>query len=209
MQELKFHLSLATLIPEFIYQFLSTELVEQNTFTCLELEDVRNSIVKSQLVNLNNINKFLMINEEDFKLQNNKNTIENIDEELKEIDNEYYHKYSAGELKYIFDEIINNIDIIYNAFKKETGINLLLTIGFKFKDGPETNMVIEFLNIEEKNEYFEDMFFLPIDNCFVSDNIIARIYFYYDKNEIKKYEYFLNQIFDIINLKFNKNNSLN
>ena len=202
MPNLNFRLLYATLIPGFIYQFLSNEFIDQNIFTCFELEDVRNSILKLHNDRLKSIKKFLIIDKEAVDKQNKiKDIMNNLDDELAEIDNEYYHRYTPGELKYIFDEIVNNIDVIYDAFKRETGINLSLIIGFKFKDGLESNMIIEFLNIEETPSYLEDVFFLPMENYFVSDNIIARIYFNYNKEKINQYEHFFNEIFKIINLK--------
>lgn len=202
MPNLNFRLSLATLIPDFIYQFLSNEFIDHNVFTCFELEDIRNSILKLKNDDLKNINKFLMINNEACDKQNiTKNIMETLDDELNEIDNEYYHRYTPGELKYIFGEIISNIDIIYESFKKETGTNLILTIWFKFKDNLESNMILEFLNRNDTPAYLGDVFFLPIDNCFVSDDIIAKIYFYNEKEKQIRYEYFFNEIFKIINLK--------
>lgn len=207
MPNLNFRLSFATLIPDFIYQFLSNEFIDHNIFTCFELEDIRNSILKLQHDDLKNINKFLMIDNEEIGKQNiTENTMDTLDDILDEIDNEYYHRYTPGELRYIFGEIISNIDIIYESFKKETGTNLILTIGFKFKDSLESNMILEFLNINETPTYLEDVFFLPIENYFVSDDIIARIYFHNEKEKQIKYEYFFNEIFKIINLERIENN---
>lgn len=209
MPNLSFRLSLATLIPDFIYQFLSNEFIDNNIFTCFELEDVRNSVLNLKYKELENIEKFLMIEK---KGDNKKNTsqeiLDKLDAEFNEIDNEYYHRYTPGELKYIFGEILNNIDIIYDAYKKEFETNMILTINFKFKDGLESNMIIEFLNINETPDYLDDVFFLPMDNYFVSDNIIVRVYFYNDKKKQNKYEYFFDKIFKIISLNSSKNNDL-
>jgi|DewCreStandDraft_4_1066084.scaffolds.fasta_scaffold00712_17 hypothetical protein len=208
MPNLNFHLSLATLIPDFIYQFLSNDLIDQNIFTCFELEDVRDAVSKLKIEELKNINKFLMIENTSLENEQNEDFMEKLDNSLMEIDNEYYHRYTPGELRFIFEEIINNIDIIYDAFKNETGLNLTLNIGFKFKDNLEANMIIEFMNKYETFEHLENAFILPIENYFVSDNIIARVYFSYIQENFSKYENIFNQIFDIINLKHNKNDSL-
>ncbi len=211
MPDLNFRLSLATLIPDFIYQFLSNDKIDNEIFTCFELEDIRNSISNIPVSDLININKFLMIDNNEKNDENSsENIMNNLDYELEEIDDEYYHRYTPGELKYIFEEIIKNIEIIYDAHKKAIQTNLILTIGFKFKNGLESNMAVEFLNINDTPEQLEDVFFLPMENYFISDDIIARVYFNIDKNKYILYESIFNEIFDIINLKQNENkNTLN
>jgi hypothetical protein len=207
MSDLNFKLRFATLIPDFIYQFLSNELIDNDVFTCFELEDVRNTILNVEMDDLKNIKKILMITGDDDKTTNqntDENIMENLDYELNEVNNEYFHRYTIEELKYIFKEIIFNIDTVYHEFKKWTGTNLILTIGFKFKNGLETNMVVEFLESKDNKEYIGNVFFLPMENYFVSDNIIARLYFYIDDKKFPSYEKQFKKIVDCLNLKETK-----
>jgi len=204
MSYLNFKLRLATLIPDFIYQFLSNEQINDDVFTCFELEDVRIAISNVEINDVKNIKKFLMINDGNNKITNpniTENIMENLEYELEEVDNEYYHRYTPEELKYIFNEIIYNIDIIYDEFKKLTQTNLTLTIGFKFKNGLESNMVVEFFDNNDAEYHIDDGFFLPMENCFVSDNIITRLYFYVDKKNFSLYEELFKGIIDCMNLK--------
>ncbi len=200
MRELNFKLPFSTLIPDFIYQFLSTEYIERNFSTCFELEDLREVIIHNDMKGIDEIKNFLMIEEQNIegkiKLEADEH---NLDYELAEIDDEYYHRYTPEELRFIFAEIINNIDELYDAFFNFFGMNMTFTIGFKTKENIEMNMVIEFLSTDKEPEFIKEAFYIGINNKKVSDNIIAFLYFVGDDNE--ECQKFLNNIINSIEFK--------
>lgn len=200
MREINYKLPFATLIPDFIYQFLSTEYIEKNSFTCFELEDLREAIINSDIQGLDEIKKFLMIEEQNIpgKIKLDDDEMQ-LDYDLAEVDDEYYHRYTAGELKFIFDEIIKNIDELYDLFYKFYDINMAFTIGFKTKENIEMNMVIDFLSTAQEPGFIKDAFYITIENNKVSDNIIVFLYFTGDNNE--KDEKILKNILNSIEFK--------
>jgi hypothetical protein len=124
-----------------------------------------------------------------------------LDVELAEVDDENFHLYTPGELKFIFGEIIDNIDGIYGYYKAHADINLSLTVGFKLKNGLETNLVIEFLSLAETPEYIEDVCLIPMKNYMVSDDITARAYLVYEKDKETQYFSEFSEIVKMLQMK--------
>jgi len=212
MPNLDFKLSFASLIPDFIYQFLSTEYMDSSNLTCMELEDVREAISSDSSEELKSIRNFLAadkkIENSELEIKNNseeENKLEKmadkLDEELAEVDDEMYHRYTPGELRFIFEKIIENIDVVYEKFKAHTSLNMGLAIGFKTKKGLESNMVVEFLHIDDRPEFLEDVFLVPMGNYMVSDKIIARIYFRVDPEKTVEYAGEFDEAIRMIELK--------
>ena len=214
MPNLNIRLQFASLIPDFIYQFLSNDFIDSDNLTCLELEDVREAIASDRSAELEPVRKFLAVEEgaeikrEELRIKNEEEKYEKLEEmadrldaELEEVDDEYYHRYTPGELKFVFEKIHENVDKIYGLFKADTGTNMCLAIGFKTKGGLESNMVIEFLHMDEKPEYMEDVFFLPMDNYLMSDDIISRVYFYYEKEKEQEYKKVFDDVVKLLQLK--------
>ncbi|HRQ43892.1 MAG TPA: hypothetical protein PLB12_06015 [Candidatus Goldiibacteriota bacterium] len=225
MDKLKIELPFATLLPDFIYQFLSAEQVDKAIFTCLELEDVRDALVDASEPELKEIKDFLNIIEESTQAETEggeeteqegeegiiiskesglENMMEEVDAELEEIDDENYHRYTPGELKYIFEKIIYNINLVYDYCLKLTGVPLTLSIGFRFVDDDEfreTNLVVDFLHTREKPEPAEGAFFVPMKNYLVSDDVMARAYFFYEPEYKRFYAKKFDEIVKLITLK--------
>ncbi len=202
MQQLNFILPFATFIPEFIYQFLSTEYIDKNGITCFELEDLRELIINNETRGLDEIKKFLMIDSEEPEGEF-KDSEAQLDFELLEVDDEYYHKYTPGELKFIFDEIIKNIDELYDKFYNYFGLNMSYTIGFKTIKNTEMNMVIEFLSTKQEPGFINEAFYINIENNKVSDDIISFVYFTGENKELD--EKILKNIINLIEFREEKN----
>src|ERR1035437_8001785 len=122
MRKFNFELSLASLIPEFINQFLLNASIDQNSITCLELEDLGDALKGARDPGLKDIKKFLSLdNESHLSGEENdcedgcehehahkdplvpksvEETMEEVDADLEEVDNEYYHRYTPAELRY-------------------------------------------------------------------------------------------------------------
>jgi hypothetical protein len=213
MPKLNFELAFATLLPEFIYQFLSGAGVVKDSITCLEFEDMREAIKPARGPECDGMKRFLALSEDaeeaepgqpveeltpEEKLEK---MSEELDTELAEVDDELYHKYTPGELKYIFGEIVDNVDNVYGLFKEYTGVNMAYTIGFKLKNGLESNLVIEFLHLGDSPEYLEDVFFVPMKNYLVSDDIMVRIYLVYEKQKEAEYAAEFGEISKLLQLK--------
>ncbi len=202
MQELNFKLPFATIIPEFIQQFLSTEYIDQSSITCFELEDLREVILNTGMQGLDEIKKFLMIESEEAK----EDLIDGetqLDYELLEVEDEYYHKYTPDELKFIFNKIIENIDELYDKFYEFFGLNMTYTIGFKTKENTEMNMVIEFLSTEQEPGFIKEAFYVNIENNKVSDEIVCFTYFIGENKELN--EKILKNIINLIEFREDKN----
>ncbi|MBN2754073.1 MAG: hypothetical protein JXR81_04320 [Candidatus Goldbacteria bacterium] len=225
MDKIKVELPFATLLPDFIYQFLSAEQVDKAIFTCLELEDVRDALIDASEPELKEIKDFLSIVEDSMQEESEdeekeeaeggegiiiskesglENMMEEVDAEFEEIDDENYHKYTPGELKYIFEKIIYNIDLVYNYCLKLTGVPLTLSIGFRLVDDDEfreASLVVDFLHMEEKPDSAEEAFFVPMKNHLVSDDIMARAYLFYEPEYKRFYKKQFDEIADLITLK--------
>jgi hypothetical protein len=229
MQKINVTLPFATLLPEFIYQFLSADQVDQGSFTCVELEDLRLALINANEPELLEIRQFLHIvegnvpeegeetedesgeetdipdkDEEVDELEKLEGMLEQADEEMEEIDDEYYHRYTAAELRFICEKIIFNIDLVYDYFLRETGLPLTLGVGFavKGKDRPhEANLVIDFMHLDDKPEPVEDVYFVPMKNYLVSDDIVARAYINFDPEYRKVYEKAFVEIAETLVLK--------
>ena len=199
---LKFNLEIAfaTLIPDFIYQFMSSAQVKRDSLTCLELEDLGGSIKGAKEKEFAGMKQFLAMEGQvngDGRNESKKDALataedleqmsDRLDAELEEVDDDMYHRYTPGELKYIFGEIIDNIDRTYALFKEYTGINMAFSIGFTFMNGLESSLVIEFLQINDAPGPLEDVLLVPMRNYTVSDDILARAYFLYEKGKQTEY----------------------
>lgn len=210
MPKLNFELTFATLIPEFVYQFLSSAQVDKNSITCLDLEDLRDAVKGSTSAELEGIRQFLSAHEVECEVEDEEtmtadekleNMSDKLDVELELVDDEMYHKYTPGELKYIFGEIIDNIDEVYSLYKNHAGINLALSVGFKLKNGLETGLVIEFLSMAETPEFLENVFFIPMANYMASDGILSRMYLVYEKEKEGQYAPEFSEISAVLSLK--------
>jgi hypothetical protein len=210
MPKLKSEMAFATLIPEFILQFLSSAQVDKDSITCLDFEDLRDAVKTGTDRGLDGIRRFLSAEHEDLKEfieddlsrdEKLEKMSDELDEELKEVDDELYHRYTPGELKYMFGEIIDNIEMVYGMYKAHADTNLGLSVGFKLKNGLESGLVVEFLSISESPEYLEDVYFVPMKNYFVSDEIVARVYLVYEKEKEDEYEAEFSAIASILQMK--------
>jgi hypothetical protein len=229
MRLLNLKLAFASLIPDFIYQFLSTEYTSKEGLTCLELEDVKLIAQKRpDDAEMESIRKFLESGTVDNSEENSSNPedpdidiagldkrqatigkmLNDLDPELEAVDDELYHVYTPGELRFIFEKITDQIDKIYFLNKKETESNLTLTITFKVKAGEQgwndASLVIEFFDVLDYMPPVEDAFVLPIEKPNVSDSVVARVYIYYDTDETAVYEAAFGKIINIMNLKGNE-----
>jgi hypothetical protein len=152
MPKLNFELSFATLIPEFLHQFLSAAQVDRESITCLDFEDLRDAVKNTKESGLEGIRRFLAIEDEGEVEVEEKEVItpdtglekmsDELDAELQEVDNDLFHKYTPGEIKYMFGEIVDNIDLLYRLYKAHAGMNLTLSAGFKLKSGLESGIGI-------------------------------------------------------------------
>ncbi len=215
MPRLDFELSFATLIPDFIYQFLSNEYINALSATCMGLEDVRDVVADDTSEELEPARKFLAAGqkekgdnsgqEEEIMPEGGMDDLENmpdkLDAELAEVDNEYYHLYTPGELRFIFEKIIENIDVIFPRFREKTGINMALPVGFKTQKGLEANLVVEFLDIGERPERLENVYLVSMADYMVSDRKLARVYFRVDNEKFKEYEKVFGEAVKLIKLK--------
>jgi hypothetical protein len=211
MPKLNVELSFATLIPEFLHQFLSAAQVVRESITCLDFEDLRDAVKNTKEPELEGIRQFLAVENEGKDEEKGKGEIipdtglekmsDELDAELEAIDDELYHRYTPGEIKYMLGEVIDNIELLYGLYKAHADLNLSLSVGFKLKSGLESGIVIEFLSINESPEFLEDVFFIPMKNYFVSDDIIARMYIVYEKEKQGKYSAEFAEIAAMLQLK--------
>jgi hypothetical protein len=224
MKKINFEIQLATLLPEFIYQFMLNGHINQDSINCIELEDLRDSIKNVHDHDLDDIRKFLFVEnkteDEEEGHHHEAGDVHNdtadatgglksidasmgaVDEELEEIGSEYFHRYTPVELKYIFDKIIDAIDKIYKYYLDHTELNLILTIGFKFDNELESNLVVEFFQTGFKPETLDDeVYYVPCRNAMVSDDIAVRAYFNTDPDESELYEESFKKVTDLMNVK--------
>lgn len=221
MKKFNFELQMAALIPEFINQFFLNVNIDQNSLTCIELEDLGDALKNAKDDELKDIKKFLsldnILHPEEDEVENKnpepaidtdplfpksvEETLDEVDAQLEEVDSEYYHRYTPTELKYIFDKVIDNIDKIYDYYLDYASVNLTMTVNFKMKGTLESNLVVEFLGHGMKPDNIEDSFYLPINNALVSDEVAVRIYFYYDTEKTAEYEKAFKEITDVMNVK--------
>lgn len=199
MQEINFKLPFATLIPDFIYQFLSTEYVKKDSIFCFELEDLKEVIIFNKIEGLEEIKEFLSIKPEDYEKYSDFNESE-LDAELEEIDSEYYHKYSPGEIRFIFEKIIEDIDELYGPFKNYWELEMSFNIMF-ILENIQINMVVEFLSTNQEPEFIKNAIYLPIKKPLISDNIMARLYFTFEQNNFEKVNDIFNKIISILELR--------
>ncbi len=241
MHKIKFQLEFATLLPAFIEQFLMTDYVDNKSFTSMELEDLRDVLKKIDDPALSSIKEFLAIEpvkeqekepeEEEEKEEHDHETdgedeeenmynldgtkkglLDDVEEELDEVDDFNFNRYTAEELKYIFSQVIENIDELSGIYRKKSGLDLAITIGFQLNTNKmskkrekrknyEASMVVEFVKIKDKFEPAEDSFLLPIKKPNVSDSIKSNVYFIYNKKYEKKYMEFFDKIAEVMNMK--------
>ncbi|MFP4465937.1 MAG: hypothetical protein ACLFP1_02695 [Candidatus Goldiibacteriota bacterium] len=221
MQKIDIKLKFAALIPEFISQFLSTEYIDKDSFNCMALEDVREAVSGAADPGFDEMKRFLSTETSSMyeKLKDSgelskeekiSGMMEILDSEINEVDEKYYHVYTAQELKHIFNLMIYNIDILHKRYTDETGLNMELVIGFKLNPdigGEEANMVVEFLpEGEESSAPVEADFFVPIEDSRVSGGITARVFFIVEKKNEEKFREIFRNITDIIDLKNIENN---
>lgn len=221
MPKLDLKVPFATLLPDFAYQALSTEFVEKDSITCLELEDLREALLHNDDRALKDIRAFLAIGEddradfdgeysEDGELHNEAD--DSLDGELEEVDADLYHRYTPGEVKFILGEIIEHIDEVYEAYHDYAGLNLALTAGFVFQAGEkagkreqrkkyETGLIVEFFNTLNEPEMPEDVFDVPVVSQKLSDTISARAYFTCNSEYMGGYETYFAAISRILNMK--------
>jgi len=206
--KIKLTLPFATLIPDFIYQFLSSEGIEKNAVDCMELEDLRDALLRSHEPELAELREFLQIDEEQGEenaaeadessrtpaddIEDMENLMDDVDSSLELIDEDLYHRYTPGELKHVFEQIVYNIDMVYTHYKRYSGLNLALSVGFLVEEAGvplESNMIVEFLHLNEQPEPMDSgVYVLPMKSYNVSDDIIARVYFYIDESKKELYD---------------------
>jgi len=199
MLEINFKLPFATLIPDFIYQFLSTKYVKKDSIFCFELEDLKDVIIFSKIDGIDEIKKFLSIEPDDYEKYNNFDEAE-LDAELKEVDSEYYHKYTPGEIRFVFEKIIESIDELHKPFKNYWGLEMSFNIMF-IMENIQMNMVVEFLPTNQEPEFIKNAIYLPIKNPLISDDIMARLYFTFNFNYFEKVNDIFNKIINILELR--------
>ncbi|MEI7542180.1 MAG: hypothetical protein WCJ94_02885 [bacterium] len=222
MKKFNFELQMASLIPEFINQFFLNVNIDQDSLTCIELEDLGDALKNAKDDELKDIKKFLSLDnvshpeeaeeyaaiDDETKVDTDplfpksvEETLDEVDAQLEEVDSDYYHRYTPTELKYIFDKVIDNIDKIYDYYLDYASVNLTMTINFKMQGTLESNLVVEFLGHGMKPDNIEDTFYLPVKNALVSDEVAVRIYFYYDIEKTAEYEKAFKEITDVMNVK--------
>jgi len=209
MPKLNFEISLATLIPEFLHQFLSAAQVDRESITCLDFEDLRDAVKNTKEPELEGIRQFLAVENEAAVAKEHELTqdesleqmSDELDAEIEAVDDELYHKYTPGEIKYMLGEIIDNIDLLYGIYKAHADLNLSLSVGYRLKSGLESGIVVEFLTVTESPEFLEDVFLIPMKNYFVSDDIIARMYIVYEKEKLDQYKSEFDKISAALQLK--------
>jgi hypothetical protein len=219
MKKINFELAFAALMPDFVSQFLLSEDILQDSAYCVELEDLRDSLKSVNDPEVADIKKFLLLEEEtesghecgeecghEKHVETGPKTIqealEDIDPELEEIDGEYYHIYTPVELRYIFDRVNDSIDKLYRYYLDYASVNLTLTVGFKFINGLEAALVVEyFRHASELDEPDEGSFYLPVKNQKISDEISLRAYFSVDGDNSAEYEAAFKRVTDLLNVK--------
>jgi hypothetical protein len=223
MRKINFTLQLATLLPEFIFQFLLNGHIEQDSITCIELEDLRDALKSVHDPEMDDIKKFLSMEnkaeedetarecgdgcdhehgmEHDHGPKPLEQAMDEVDGDLEEVDSEFYHKYTPAELKYIFEKIVYYIEKVYKYYLNYSEINLTLTVGFVMDGGLEANMAVEFFQTGVIPETIDDAYYMPVKNAMVSDDIALRVYFYYDKEKESRYDAIFSDIADIMNVK--------
>ncbi|HDQ26476.1 MAG TPA: hypothetical protein ENN43_07020 [bacterium] len=216
-RNLDFKLRFASLLPEFIHQFLISPGIEQDSITCLELEDLKDALQGCGEPELEGIMRLLdaerekeavveppedMTNEE--KKARLEKMSEKLDAELEAVDDVLYHAYTPAELKYIFEQIIDNAELIYSIYRRHADISPALAINFSFKNGIEAGFVIEFQRLPETPAPPEECFLLPILNNMVTDDITACAYFLSEPEEEEEAYAALTDVIGVLNLKENK-----
>ncbi|MEI7641040.1 MAG: hypothetical protein WCJ46_05995 [bacterium] len=136
-----------------------------------------------------------------------------IDKDIAEVDDYYYNRFTAEELKYIFELIIDKIDEVYSIYKKETGMGLVFTIGFELDNERmqktrekrkvyEGTLAVEFLLVKEKaDEDNGNITLVPMKNDKVSDDIKARMYFFCNSQNKDKFEEIFNLTAQVLKLR--------
>jgi hypothetical protein len=221
MKKINFELAFASLIPDFVSQLLLSDHIRQDSAYCIELEDLRDSLKRVNDPEIADVKKFLSLEDEALMVHEHacgedcdeeepaggdpktaREALEDIDPELEEIDDEYYHIYTPAELRYIFDRINNSIDKLYKYYMDYSSVNLTLTVGFKFVNGLEAALVVEYfhpgLAMESPGD---DAMYLPVKNPKVSDEISLRAYFSMDAGRIGEYEAAFKEVTDMLNVK--------
>ena len=223
MKTFNFKLQMASLIPEFIFQFLLNGNIDQDSITCVELEDLGDALKGAKDPSLKDIKKFLALDngpgeeKEEPECEDGcehehghsheegpktvEETLDDVDADLEEVDSDYYHRYTPAELKYLFDKVIDNVDRIYDLYLDYATVNLTLTVNFRMTGALDTNLVVEFLGHGMKADDIEDSFYVPVKNAMVSDDIAVRVYFYYDAERTSDYEKVFGEIADVMNVK--------
>lgn len=221
MPKLDLKIAFAALVPDFAYQALSTEFVEKDSITCLELEDLREALLHNEDRALKDIRAFLAIGaderadfdsgyDEEGEMHDDSDGL--LDDELEEVDADLYHRYTPGEVKFILGEIMEHIDEVYEAYHDYSGLNLALTAGFVFQAGEkagkreqrkkyETGLIVEFFKTGNEPEMPEDVFEVPVASKNLSDTISARAYFTCNSDYMGGYETYFAAISRILNMK--------
>lgn len=223
MHKFDLKIPFATLIPEFAYQALSTEFVEKDSITCLELEDIREALLHSDERELKDIRAFLGIGNDDRAFfdeglgddegiygEDDREAL--LEGELEEVDADLYHKYTPGEIKFILGEIIENIDAVYDYYYEYSGLNLVLTSGFVFQAGEkagkkeqrkkyESGFVVEFFKKGHMPELPGDVFVVSVGSQEVSDTVSARVYFTCNPAYMAGYERYFAAVAKLLNIK--------
>jgi hypothetical protein len=223
MQKINFELALATLLPEFIMQFLLSSEISQNSSYCIELEDLRDSLKRVDDPEIADIKKFLSLESGDLPAGGHthecdgecghevqKQTqdedipeeLRELDPELEEVDNEYFHVYTPAELRYIFDRINNSIEKLYRYYMDYATVNLTLTIGFRFENGLESALVVEYIQDGlGAAPWGDDCLELPVNDARVSDDIKMRACFSIDPDKKAQYIEAFSRITEMLNVK--------
>ena len=107
MKKINFELAFASLIPDFVSQFLLSDHISQDSAYCIELEDLRDSLKRVNDPEIADIKKFLSLEDEALRVHDHecgegcdegehsveapktaREALEDIDPELEEIDGE-------------------------------------------------------------------------------------------------------------------------
>ena len=81
-------------------------------------------------------------------------------------------------------------------------VNLTLTVGFKFVNGLEAALVVEYFHPGLAMEDLgDDSLYLPVKNQKVSDEISVRTYFSIDAGKIVEYEAAFKEVTDMLNVR--------
>ncbi len=217
MQKINFNLDLASMIPDFLYQFTLNGHVEQGSITCLELEDLRDALKSVNDPEMADIKKFLSMENDTHECEECghehgpehehapadpvSQAMDEVDEEIIEVDDEFFHKYTPAEIKYIFEKIVYNIDKVYKYYMDYTTMNLALTVGLRLEGGLETNLVVEFFTTGYNPGPVEAGYYLPVKNAMVSDSVALRAYLICEEGKEAEFDAVLTKVTDIMNVK--------